>query len=107
MRWNALLLAAVALAGCASSLNDVPGRWEMHNHNNCALIFSGGPDNARGTVTATGLCPQVFSALPQWRIDGGRVVISNRRGETLAEFEAGLGRLDGRTAAGESISLRR
>jgi hypothetical protein len=54
-----------------------------------------------------GPCPQIFVALPQWRIDAGRVVISSRQGDTLAELAAGYGRLDGRTATGQAISLTR
>ncbi len=111
MRSIVSCFAAAALAGCASSLGDIPGRWELRTsifgHSNCVLSFSGAPGIAHGTVTAAGFCPQIFAALPRWRIDAGRVVISSRQGDTLAELAAGYGRLDGRTATGEAISLNR
>jgi hypothetical protein len=111
MRLIVSCFAAAALAGCASSLGDVPGPWELRTsilgRSNCVLTFSGAPGIAHGTVTAMGFCPQIFAALPQWRIDAGRVVISSRQGDTLAELAAGYGRLDGRTATGQAISLTR
>ena len=102
---------AAALAGCASSLGDVPGRWELRTslfgRSECILTFSGAPGIAHGKVTTAGFCPRMFAALPQWRTDAGRVVISSRDGMTLAELTAGYGRLDGRTVTGQAISLVR
>jgi Protease inhibitor Inh len=111
MRSIVSCFAVATLAGCASSLGDIPGPWELRTsifgRSNCVLSFSGAPGIAHGTVTATGFCPQIFAALPQWRIDAGRVVISNRQGDTLAELAAGYGHLDGRTVTGQAISLTR
>jgi hypothetical protein len=106
-----LCCAAALLTGCASSLGDVPGRWELRTsifgRSDCILTFSGAPGIAHGTITAAGFCPHMFAALPSCRIDGGRVVISGREGATLAEFTAGYGRLDGSTVTGQWISLVR
>lgn len=103
--------AAMAVAGCASSLGDIPGRWELHSSfsrpGSCVLTFSGTPSVAHGTVAAEGFCPQIFSALPQWRIAASHVVISNRHGDMLAEFAVGYSHLDGRTVTGEALSLDR
>ena len=111
MRLIVTCFAAAVLAGCASSLGDVPGPWELRTsifgRSDCRLTFSGAPGIAHGTVTATGFCPHIFAALPRWRVDAGRILISSRDGGTLAELTAGYGRLDGRTATGQAISLVR
>jgi hypothetical protein len=111
MRTIGSCLTAAVLAGCASSLDDIPGRWQLHasssSRGNCVLTFSGAPAIGHGTVAPEGFCPQIFSTIPRWRIDAGRVVISNGRGETLADLAVGDNHLDGRTVTGEEISLNR
>jgi len=104
-----LLVAGASSAACASGLADVPGRWMLRKATPgpCVLGFSGAPDISHGTVAAMGFCPQIFLGLPRWRLDAGRVVISNRRGQMLAEFAGGRDRLTGQTAAGEVLFLER
>ena len=109
IRWIVSLLVATVLAGCAAGSADVPGRWVLHtaSRSYCVLSFSGASDIPHGTVAAMGFCPQVFSGLPRWRLDAGRVVISNRHGDTLAELAVSRARLDGQTATGEAVFLYR
>lgn len=111
MRTIGSCFAVAVLAGCASSLDDIPGRWQSHaslfSRGNCVLTFSGAPAIAHGTVAPEGSCPQIFAAIPRWRLDAGRVLISNRRGEPLAELTVGDNHLYGRTVTGEEISLDR
>jgi len=108
------LLFAVGLAGAssaayASSLTDLPGRWLLHQGGrvSCVLSFSGAPDIQHGTVAAMGFCPEMFLGLPRWRLDAGRVAISNRHGRKLADLVVGRGSLNGQTASGEAIFLER
>jgi hypothetical protein len=71
------------------------------------LGFSGAPDIPHGMVAAMGFCPQIFLDLPRWRLDAGRIVISNRHGRMLAEFAGDRSRLAGQTVAGETFFLER
>jgi hypothetical protein len=71
------------------------------------LGFSGAPDTPHGTVAAMGFCRQIFLGLPRWRLDAGRIVISNRHGRMLAEFVGGRSRLAGQTVAGQTFFLER
>jgi len=96
-----------AVAGWWTVAADIPGRWVLNSRSYCVLSFSGAPDIPHGTVAAMGFCPQIFSALPRWRLDAGRVVISNRHGDALAVLAVGRGRLDGQIATGEAVLLTR
>ena len=73
----------------------------------CVLSFSGAPDMLRGTVAAMGFCPQMFIGLPRWRLDAGRLVISNRHGRRVVELAVSRDRLRGHTIGGEEILLER
>jgi Protease inhibitor Inh len=99
-----------AAAGWWTVWADIPGRWVMRTpgRSRCVLGFSGAPDIPHGTIAAMGFCPQIFSALPRWRLDAGRVVITNRHGATLAELAvAATDRLEGQIATGEAVFLAR
>jgi hypothetical protein len=106
---SATLLGAASGTCCAASLTDVPGRWQLHKvaPGPCVLSFSGAPDMPRGTVAAMGFCPQMFIGLPRWRLDAGRVVISDRHRRYLVELAVGRDRLHGHTVGGEEILLER
>jgi hypothetical protein len=89
---------------------DIAGRWVLHMPSRayCVMGFSGDPDGARGTIAANGFCPRLFLARPRWRRDGDQVVISNRRGEVLADLAVvGRGYLRVQIATGEDVSLTR
>jgi hypothetical protein len=111
MRPIVLLLAAAALAGLASpslaesGFADIPGHWTVKGQRPCDLGFSGAPNIPHGTITTLGFCPWIFSARPRWRQDGGQVVISNRRGDTLAVLAVGRHVLEGQAVTGETLSL--
>ena len=115
MRWVVSFVVAAVLAGdassagCAPSLTDVPGRWQLRKTGRgpCVLSFSGASDIPPGKVAAMGFCPQIFIGLPRWRLDAGRVVISNRHGRKLAQLAVGRDRLSGQTANGEAVLLER
>src|SRR5215475_12194301 len=104
-----LLAAGASSAACASGLADVPGRWMLRKATPgpCVLGFSGAPDIPHGTVAAMGFCPQMFIGLPRWRLDAGRVVISNRHGRALLELAVGRDRLRGYAIGGEEVLLER
>jgi hypothetical protein len=110
-RFCALLLACdLARAGEGEIGADMAGRWQLHafGGNACSLEFSGSPGIPHGIVTTTGFCPAVFFARPKWWLDAGQVVVGKRRREPLATFTpVWRGALDGRTVAGEWLSLTR
>ena len=89
---------------------DMAGRWRLHMPSGayCIMGFSGAPETAHGTIAAMGFCPPLFLARPRWLRDGDRVVITNRRGDLLADLDVvGKGYLKGQIATGEYVSLVR
>ena len=99
-----------AAAGGWTGRADMAGRWHLHTPGGsyCVMSFSGSYDSDHGAIAAMGFCPRMFIARPRWRFDAGRVVISARHGDRLAELAVvGRGNLRGQTAAGEALSLTR
>jgi hypothetical protein len=89
---------------------DIAGRWRLHMPSGayCIMGFSGAPETAHGTVAAMGFCPPLLLARPRWLRDGDRVVITDRRGDLLADLDVvGKGYLKGHIASGEYVSLNR
>jgi hypothetical protein len=89
---------------------DIAGRWRLHAPSRiyCIMGFSGAPETAHGTIAAMGFCPPLFLGRPRWQRDGDRVVITNRRGDILADLDVvGRGYLKGQLATGEAVSLVR
>ena len=89
---------------------DMAGRWQLHapSGSTCVLEFSGSPGIPHGIVTTTGFCPAIFFARPKWWLDAGQVVVGQRRRAPLATFApVWRGELEGRTVAGEWLSLTR
>src|SRR6516164_9600016 len=107
----ALVLACdLARAGEGEIGADMAGRWQLHapSGSYCLLEFSGSPGIPHGIITTTGFCPAIFFAHPKWWLDAGQVVVGQRRRAPLATFTPiWPGELDGRTAAGEWLSLTR
>jgi hypothetical protein len=107
----ALLLAwDLARAGEGEIGADMAGRWQLHAPSGtyCLLEFSGSAYIPHGIVTTTGFCPAIFFARPKWWLDGGQVVVGQRRREPLATFTPVYrGELEGHTIAGEWLSLTR
>jgi hypothetical protein len=107
----ALVLACdLARAGEGEIGADTAGRWQLHASSGtyCLLEFSGSAGIPHGIVTTTGFCPAIFFAHPKWWLDAGQVVVGKRRREPLATFTPiWRGELEGRTAAGEWLSLTR
>jgi Protease inhibitor Inh len=89
---------------------DIAGRWRLHMPSGayCIMGFSGAPETAHGTVAAMGFCPPLFLTHPRWLRDGDRVVITNRRGDALADLAVvGKGYLKGQIATGQPVMLVR
>jgi protease inhibitor Inh len=89
---------------------DIAGRWvlRMSSGAYCVLGLSGAPEGDRGTVAANGFCPPLFLARPRWWFDAGRVVMTNRRGDVVADLAlVGRNYLKGQIATGELVSLTR
>src|SRR5580704_12788222 len=101
---GAVSFLAVGLFGTApvaaqwTGRADMAGRWRLHMPSGAYWImgFSGAPETAHGTIAAMGFCPPLFLARPRWLRDGDHVVITNRRGDLLADLDVvGKGYLKG------------
>src|ERR1700730_7309382 len=82
---------------------DIAGRWRLHMPSGayCIMGFSCAPETAHGTVAAVGFSQPLFGTRPPWLRDGDHVIITNRRGDLLADLDVvGKGYLKGHIATG-------
>ena len=135
LRRLAALGLAVALAGCADTINnslfdklaagppapmparaaeivpkgaDMGGRWVLTVPGTgvCAMSFAAGA--AEGAIAPEGGCPGRFVASRNWDIAPNGVVIRDQGGVALAQLRmTEPGRLEGQTPDGEQVLLSR
>jgi len=89
---------------------EMTGRWVLAStgSSSCGMVFNSTAGAREGTVAPEGGCPGKLFTSRKWGFEQNSLVIRNHNGEPLAQLvSAEPGRLEGRSTAGESISLTR
>jgi hypothetical protein len=89
---------------------DMGGRWFLaaSGSGTCAMTFNAAPGAVEGGIAPEGGCPGNFFTSRQWVLSQGALVIRDHNGAPLVQLASvGPDRFEGRTAAGEVISLAR
>ena len=123
-----LLLATLLLAGCwgtdraaventanaapaaAAPPTSLAGKWTLSSAGagSCAMTFGAQPDAAEGTIAPGGGCPFNFFTSRKWSYTSAGLVIRDHNAQTLAQLApVGNDRFEGKTGAGQDISLAR
>ncbi len=126
----ALVAAAALAAGCSSERLSNPGpraaaplstgsirppvemagRWVLTSpgRGQCHVTVGVAPGSSGGTLAPEGGCPGHFYMGRQWAFEGTALVLRDHNGQPLGHLShAGGARFDGRTIAGEPITLSR
>jgi hypothetical protein len=96
--------------GSQSATLDMGGRWFLAASGSgmCAMTFNATPGALEGAIAPEGGCPGNFFTSRQWALSQGALVIRDHNGAPLVQLASvGPDRFEGRTAAGEVISLAR
>jgi hypothetical protein len=89
---------------------DMGGRWFLAASGSgmCAMTFNATPGAVEGGIAPEGGCPGNFFTSRQWVLSQGALVIRDHNGAPLVQLASvGPDRFEGRTAAGEVVSLAR
>jgi hypothetical protein len=89
---------------------DMGGRWFLaaSGSGTCTMTFNAAPGALEGGIAPEGGCPGNFFTSRQWVLNQGALVIRDHNGAPLVQLASvGPDRFEGRTAAGEVISLAR
>lgn len=126
----ALAVISLALAGCAGerlsstfggqqepahtgSIRpqvDMTGRWVLVSpgRGQCNMNFGGGPGAPNGSIAPEGGCPGNLFTSRNWNFEQAGLILRDHTGAPLAQLSAaGNARFDGRSVAGEPITLHR
>ena len=131
----ALFLSCVSLAGCSGERMsgglfasnsqqepaytgsirlqphaDMTGRWVLVSpgRGQCNMNFGGGPGSPNGSIAPEGGCPGNLYTSRNWNHEQAGLVLRDHTGQPLAQLSAaGNARFDGRSIAGEPITLYR
>jgi len=101
--------ASAAPAGAAPPTN-LAGKWTLSSAGagSCAMTFGAPPDAVEGTIAPAGGCPYDFFTSRKWSYTTAGLVIRDHNAQMLAQLSpAGADRFEGRTSAGQNISLSR
>ena len=123
------LLLSVLLAGCWSSDRpavqtaaapngpaaapppvNIAGKWMLSasGAGSCAMTFGAQPDAAEGTIAPAGGCPYNFFTSRKWNYTTAGLIIRDHNAQQLALLApTGDGRFEGKTSAGQEVSLGR
>lgn len=129
LRASALTLMLLALAGCggnqgfgfsgsnpsAASAPSAPptnmaGRWLFASpgRGQCNMIFgASSPGAAEGTIAPEGGCPGKFFTSRKWVYDQGGLTMRDHTGQPLAQLSSTGGHFEGKSIAGEPVTLTR
>jgi hypothetical protein len=103
---------APGIRGSQASLPqaEMTGRWTFSSPGRgvCVMNFGVNPGAPEGTIAPEGGCPGNFFTSRRWVFERDALVIRDHTGETLARLaQAGPGRFDGQSTAGEPVTLAR
>ncbi|MBV8925921.1 MAG: AprI/Inh family metalloprotease inhibitor [Bradyrhizobium sp.] len=123
-----LLLSTVLLAGCWSTgrptvdnaANAAPagiapptslaGKWTLSSAGagSCTMTFGAPPEATEGTIAPAGGCPYNFFTSRKWNYTTAGLIIRDHNAQQLAQLAPiGDGRFEGKTGAGQDVSLSR
>lgn len=89
---------------------DMSGRWMLASpgRGQCNMTFNGGPGTPSGGIAPEGGCPGNFYTTRNWNFEQAGLILRDHTGQPLGQLsQAGNGRFDGRSMAGEPITLYR
>jgi hypothetical protein len=90
---------------------DMAGRWTLAaaGAGACAMNFTAPPEAAEGAIAPEGGCPGDFFTSRRWSFEGGRLLIKDHRGRTLASLPqaGGAARFEGEADGGLAVVLTR
>jgi hypothetical protein len=89
---------------------DMSGRWVLVSpgRGQCNMNFGGGPGAPNGGVAPEGGCPGNFFTSRNWNFEQAGLILRDHTGQPLGQLSAaGHARFDGRSVAGEPITLYR
>ena len=89
---------------------DMSGRWVLVSpgRGQCNMNFAGGPGAPNGGIAPEGGCPGNLFTSRNWNFEQSGLIIRDHTGQPLAQLSAaGHARFDGRSVAGEPITLYR
>jgi protease inhibitor Inh len=89
---------------------DMSGRWILVSpgRGQCNMNFGGGPAAPNGGIAPEGGCPGNFYTSRNWNFEQAGLILRDHTGAPLGQLSAaGHARFDGRSIAGEPITLYR
>jgi hypothetical protein len=89
---------------------DMTGRWVLVSpgRGQCNMNFGGGPGAPNGGIAPEGGCPGNFFTSRNWNFEQAGLILRDHTGQPLGQLTAaGNARFDGRSVAGEPITLYR
>jgi hypothetical protein len=131
LRFCALILPLVALAGCGGGGIDWPGsraapepaaqtgapgavklagRWVFSSpgHGQCPMTFgAAGAAGAEGTIAPEGGCPGKFFTSRKWTYDQAGLTLRDHKGQVLAQLSSEGAGFQGKATSGEPVALSR
>jgi predicted small lipoprotein YifL len=124
---SALALLGLALAGCGGGLGglefpgssnapppaaapavNIGGRWLFASpgRGQCYMTFgSDAGSGVEGTIRPEGGCPGKFFTSRKWTYEQGNLVMRDHKGQPLAQLSAAGPNFDGKSVAGEPVTL--
>lgn len=85
------------------------GRWQLSSPGgaSCAVTFGAPAGAVEGAMAPEGGCPGDFYTARKWTSEGGMLVVRDHTGKPLGELAFAGGRFEGKSSAGQPISLAR
>lgn len=102
--------ASAPVAGPSKPPVAMAGRWMLASpgRGQCNMNFrSAAPDASEGTIAPEGGCPGKFFTSRRWAYDSTGLSIRDHNSEPLAQLSADGSRFDGKSTAGEPVTLTR
>lgn len=123
-----VVLSALLLAGCWSTdrpavenaagaaptavapPTNLAGKWTLSSAGAgfCTMTFGAASQASEGTIAPAGGCPYNFFTSRKWNYTSAGLIIRDHNAQQLAQLApAGDGRFEGKTSAGQDVTLSR